>query len=196
MLRTLPCLARLSGHEVTVWIAPDAAGSMNPISTERLTIRPFTLDDAAFIVTLVNDPDWLRFIGDKAVHSEDDARRYLTAGPLAMYELHGFGLCAVERNIDGSTIGMCGLIRRDGLEDVDIGYALLPEARGQGFAREAAQAVLDHGLSTIGIRRIVAITDPDNASSSLVLERIGMRFERHLHLADNAKRVALYAIGR
>lgn len=169
---------------------------MIPISTERLTIRPLTLEDAAFIVTLVNDPDWLRFIGDKAVHSEDDARRYLAAGPLAMYGLHGFGLCAVERNSDRSTIGMCGLIRRDGLQDVDIGYAFLPDARGQGFALEAAQAVLEHGLSTIGIGRIVAITDPDNAASTRVLERIGMRFERHMHLKDNAKRVALYAIER
>lgn len=169
---------------------------MQLIVTGRLTIRRFTLDDAPFIVALVNDADWLRFIGDKAVHSEEDARRYLVAGPLAMYESHGFGLCAVERTKDRVTIGMCGLIRRAGLKDVDIGYAFLPEARGQGYALEAAQAVLEHGLATIGIARIVAITDPDNAASTRVLEGIGMRFERHMHLTEGAKRVSLYAVER
>ena len=167
-----------------------------PITTSRLTIRPFTLDDAAFIVELVNDPDWLRFIGDKGVASEEDARRYLTNGPLAMYQRHGFGLCAVERTNDRSTIGMCGLVRRAGLDDVDIGYAFLPRGRGQGFALEAARAMLDHGLATIGLRRIVAITDPDNAASTRVLEAIGLRVERHLRLSEGAKQVALYAIER
>lgn len=173
-----------------------AMDAIKSISTSRLTIRPFTLDDAAFIVELVNDPEWLRFIGDKAVASEEDARCYLTNGPLAMYQVHGFGLCAVERTIDGSTIGMCGLVRRAGLQDVDIGYAFLPRGRGQGFAIEAAQAVLDHGFATIGIRRIVAITDPDNVASTRVLEAIGMRFERHVRLSEGAKQVALYAIDR
>ena len=91
---------------------------------------------------------------------------------------------------------MCGLIRRDGLEDVDIGYALVPEARGQGLALEAAQAVLEHGLTALRIGRIVAITDPDNVASTRVLEGLGMRFERHLHLGEGAKRVALYAVAR
>ena len=170
--------------------------AMRPIATSRLTIRPFTLDDAAFIVELVNDPDWLRFIGDKAVASEEDARCYLTNGPLAMYQRHGFGLCAVERTNDRSTIGMCGLVRRAGLEDVDIGYAFLPRGRGQGFAIEAAEAMLDHGLATIGLRRIVAITNPDNAASTRVLEAIGLRFERHWCLSEGAKQVALYAVDR
>ncbi|MBC8118068.1 MAG: GNAT family N-acetyltransferase [Burkholderiaceae bacterium] len=169
---------------------------MSPIATERLTIRRFTLDDAAFIVELLNDPDWLRFIGDKAVRTEADARRYLAAGPLAMYELHGFGLCAVERNDDRSPIGMCGLIRREGLDDIDIGYAFLPAARGQGFAQEAAQAVLEYGLNALGIARIVAITDPDNTASSRLLQRIDMRFERHIRIADGGTPVALYAIER
>ena len=169
---------------------------IKPIFTDRLTIRAFTLDDAAFIVALLNDSDWLRFIGDKAVKTEQDARRYLTTGPIAMYALHGLGLCAIERNKDRATIGMCGLIRREGLEDVDIGYALVPEARGQGFALEAAQAVLEHGLTTLRIDRIVAITDPDNVASTRVLEGIGMRFERHMQLGEGAKRVALYAVER
>ena len=169
---------------------------MKPIVTERLTIRAFTLDDAAFIVTLVNDPDWLRFIGDKAVKTREDARRYLATGPLAMYERYGFGLCAIERNKNRATIGMCGLIRREGLEDVDIGYALVPEVRGQGFALEAARAVLEHGLTTLRIDRIVAITDPDNVASTRVLEGLGMRLERHLRMGEGAKRVALYAVRR
>lgn len=169
---------------------------MSPIATERVTIRRFTLDDAAFIVELLNDPDWLRFIGDKAVRTEADAQRYLAAGPLAMYELHGFGLFAVERKDDPSLIGMCGLIRREGLDDIDIGYAFLPAARGQGFALEAAQAVLEYGLNALGIARIVAITDPDNTASSRLLQRIDLRFECHIRLADSGKPVALYAIER
>ena len=167
-----------------------------PFATARLTIRRLTLDDAAFIVELLNDPDWLRFIGDKAVRTEADARRYLAEGPLAMYQQHGFGLYAVERNGEQSPIGMCGLIRRAGLDDVDIGYAFLPAARGQGFALEAAQAVLEYGLNALGIPRIVAIANPDNAASTRVLERIGMRSERQLRLSEGATPVALYVAQR
>lgn len=176
--------------------------------TPRLLIRPFTLDDAAFIVELLNDADWLRFIGDRQVRSASDACRYLRDGPIAMMERHGFSLWAVERRLqdlaigpgDGrdndvarTPIGMCGLIRREGLTDVDLGYAFLPAARGQGLAVEAASAVLQHGLVTLGLPRIVAITDPANAASSAVLERIGMTFESEVLLPHRSEPLRLYA---
>ena len=154
--------------------------TMQFLQTERLTIRPFTEDDAAFILELVNDAEWLRFIGDKNVHSQDDARRYLREGPLAMMARHGLGLCHVERRIDGLALGMCGLIKRDTLDDVDLGFAFLPGARGRGYAREAAAAVVGFGFGTLGLKRIVAISDPDNQASARVLEAAGLRFERLL----------------
>ena len=150
------------------------------LHTECLTIRPFTEDDAAFILELVNDADWLRFIGDKKVHDLDGARRYLRDGPLAMQAKYGHGLCCVERHSDGQALGMCGLIKRDSLDDVDLGFAFLPAARGQGYAREAAAAVVSFGVGTLDLKRIVAITDPDNQASARVLEAAGLRFERLL----------------
>jgi [ribosomal protein S5]-alanine N-acetyltransferase len=168
----------------------------SPLVTARLSIRPFTLDDAAFIVELLNDADWLAHIGDRQVRTLDDARAYLRNGPLAAQAKHGFALWAVERRSDGTTLGMCGLVRRDGLDDVDLGYALLPAARGQGLASEAAAAVLAHGLGALGLARIVAITSIGNAASGRVLEAIGMRFERRLRVPGHDADSLLYAIER
>ena len=162
--------------------------------TPRLAIRAFTLDDAPFIVELLNDPGWLKNIGDRGVRTLDDAREYLRKGPLAAAERHGFALWAVrQHDVDGAPIGMCGLVRRDGLDDVDLGYAFLPAARGQGFAREAAAAVLAHGFERLGLTRIVAITSVDNAASGRVLEAIGMRFEQRMRVPGHEDDSLLYA---
>lgn len=166
---------------------------MQTLHTERLTIRPFTEDDAAFILELVNDAQWLRFIGDKQVRNLDDARRYLRDGPLAMMARRGHALGCVERRSDGQAIGMCGLLKRDSLDDVDLGFAFLPAGRGQGCAREAAAAVVEHGLRTLGLPRIVAITDPDNQASARVLEAAGLRFERLLPPSATTKSLRLFA---
>jgi [ribosomal protein S5]-alanine N-acetyltransferase len=167
-----------------------------PLLTDRLSIRPFTLADADFIVALLNDPDWLRFIGERNVRTPDDARTYLRNGPLAAQAKHGFALWAVERRGgDGTPLGMCGLVRREGLDDVDLGYAFLPAARGQGFAREAAAAVLAHGFGALGLPRIVAITRVDNTASGRVLEAVGMRFVRRLRLPGHNDDSMLYAAG-
>jgi ribosomal-protein-alanine N-acetyltransferase len=169
--------------------------SATPVLTsERLALRPFDEGDAGFILELVNDAEWLRYIGDKQVQSLDDARRYLRDGPIAMQARHGHGLCRVERRSDGQPVGMCGLLRRDTLDDVDLGFAFLPCGRGQGFAREAAAAMLAHGFAHLALPRIVAITDLDNAASARVLEAIGMRFERILEPgpAPGAKPLRLF----
>jgi ribosomal-protein-alanine N-acetyltransferase len=163
--------------------------------TPRLAVRAFTLEDAAFIVELLNDPGWLKHIGDRGVRTLDDARRYLIDGPIAAGARQGFALWAVLRRDDASgvPIGMCGLVRREGLEHVDLGYAFLPAARGQGFAREAAAAVLKHGFERLGLARIVAITAVNNEDSGRVLEAIGMRFEQRTRVPGHAEDSLLYA---
>ena len=150
---------------------------MTVLTTSRLTLRRLTEADAPFIFRLVNEPSWLRFIGDKGVRTLDDARRYLREGPLDMYAQRGFGLYLVLRNEDEQPIGMCGLIKRDALPDVDIGFAYVPETWGNGYAVEAAQAVVAHARDDFGLKRLVAITSLDNDASIRVLERIGMVFE-------------------
>lgn len=155
---------------------------MHVLETDRLTLRRYSLNDAEFIFRLVNDPSWLRFIGDKNVHNLDDARRYLREGPLDMYERFGFGMYRVEEREGGTPVGMCGLIKRETLPDADVGYAFLPEFRGKGYAFEAAAAVLAHGNRDFGLQRILAIVSPDNAGSIRVLEKAGMKFERLLEI--------------
>jgi ribosomal-protein-alanine N-acetyltransferase len=163
------------------------------LETDRLVLRRLGLEHAAFILELVNDPSWLRFIGDKGVRSLDDARGYLVAGPMAMYERHGFGLYFVELREGGVALGMCGLIKRDALDDVDIGFAFLPGFRGKGYAAEASAAVMAYGRSVIGLDRIVAITSPDNDNSIRLLEKLGLKFERMLLLAGDDTETKLFA---
>lgn len=169
---------------------------MTPLTTPRLTLKSFTLDDAAFIVELLNDPGWLRNIGDRNVRTQDDAREYLRKGAFAHEAEHGFALGAVQLSSDGALIGMCGLIRRAGLDDVDLGYALLPAYRGQGYAREAAAAWLACGFERHDLRRIVAITSVDNEASGKVLEAIGMRFDKRMRVPGHDADSLLYAAQR
>jgi len=171
---------------------PMAQGPL--MTTERLVLAPFTADDAPFIVALLTDPDWLRYIGDRGVQTPDEARGYLEAGPLASYAAHGFGLYRVTRRDTGVPIGMCGLLRRDTLPDVDLGFAFLPAYRGQGFAREAAAATLAYAHGTLGLARILAIVSPENAASIRVLEALGMRREGLLQMTPNSDALFLYSI--
>jgi RimJ/RimL family protein N-acetyltransferase len=166
------------------------------LETRRLVLRRLGVDDAAFILELVNDPSWLRFIGDKGVKSEAAARGYIARGPMAMYERLGFGLYLVALKASGEALGICGLIKREALEDVDIGFAFLPRYRSQGYAHEAAAATLDYARRVLGLERIVAITSPDNAASIRLLERLGMRLEQTMCLAGDDHEVSLFAIPR
>ena len=147
---------------------------MNVIETERLALRWLTPEDTPLILHLLNEPLFLRFVGDKNVRTLDDAEEYLRHGPLASYARHGFGLFHVSLKAAGTPIGMCGLLKRDTLEDVDVGFAYLPQFGGQGYATEAARATLHYGRTVLGLKRIVAITAPDNASSIKVLNKIGL----------------------
>ena len=166
---------------------------MTVLTTKRLTLRRLSPADAEFIVELLNDSAFLRFVGDKAVRTADDACRYILDGPMASYDRNGFGLWLVELKDSGLSVGMCGLLKRESLPDVDIGFAILPTFRSQGFAFESASAVLDYGRTEFGLKRIVAITDPDNAGSIRVLQKIGMRFERMITVSEGAPEVQLLA---
>ena len=165
---------------------------MNVIETERLNLRWLTLADAAFVLELVNEPSWLRFIGDRNVHSIADAEAYIAKGPLDSYEKNGFGLYLVELKEGGAPAGMCGLIRRDTLPHVDIGFAFSPRFWGRGLALEAAAAVMAYGRDTLGLQPILAIVNPDNERSISLLEKIGMRFERMLRLPTDDFEVKVF----
>jgi RimJ/RimL family protein N-acetyltransferase len=162
------------------------------LETARLILRHLVLSDAPFILELVNEPSWIRFIGDKGVRTLDDARDYLAKGPIAMYERCGFGLYLTALKDGGAPIGMCGLIRRDSLEDVDIGFAFLPRYWGKGYAVESAAAVMEHGKAALGMRRIVAITSIDNDRSIKVLERIGLKYERRITLPGDTEELSYF----
>ncbi len=165
---------------------------MTVLETERLTLRKLTVDDAEFILTLLNDPAFLRYIGDKKVRNLDDARQYILNGPVASYERHGFGLNCVELRESHTPIGMCGLLKRDELPDPDIGFALLPDFWNKGFAFEAAEAVLKDARERLQIQRILAITSLENDASINLLQRLGFRFERVVQLSPDGEQLRLF----
>jgi RimJ/RimL family protein N-acetyltransferase len=146
--------------------------------TPRLLIRRLDATDAPFILRLLNEPSFLENIGDRGVRSLDDARAYLTKGPLASYEQHGFGLLHVSRKTDGDAIGMCGLLKRDWLDAPDVGFAFFPEFWSKGYAYESSVGVIDWARHTHGITRVIGIVKPGNTGSIRVLEKLGMRFAR------------------
>ena len=165
------------------------------LETERLALRWLKTDDAAFIRQVVNEPSWLRYIGDKGVRTLEDARNYIEKGPVEMYGRLGFGLYLVELKETGDPIGICGLVKRESLDDVDLGFAFLPRFWAQGYAFESASAVMTHGTRALGLSRIVAVTSQDNHVSAKLLEKLGFHFERMARLAADTAEVRLYAAG-
>ena len=158
------------------------AANMTVLDTPRLTLRRVTLEDAAFVLEVLNDPGYIRFIADRGVRTVEDAASYIAEKCLPSFEQHGFGFCVVELKRDGTPIGMCGLMKRETLEDVDIGYSLLERFWGNGYAVEAAAAVMDYARRVLGLPRVVGITAIDNVSSAKVLEKIGLRYEKMIHV--------------
>jgi RimJ/RimL family protein N-acetyltransferase len=166
---------------------------VNILETQRLVLRELTVADTDFILQLLNEPAYIIFIGDRGVRTYQDARKYLQETIIGSYEKNGFGLYLVELIDDATPIGVCGLINRDGLPDVDIGYAFLAEYRGNGYATEAAEAVLEYGKHSVGLKRIVAITAVDNQGSINVLEKNGLRFEKLITLPGDDEEIMLFA---
>lgn len=163
------------------------------LHTARLTLRPLAADDAAFVLELLNTPGWLRFIGDRKLRTEADARRYVIEGPWTLRAAEGFGMWRVGLRKGDVPVGLCGLLKRDSLPQPDLGFALLPAHFGNGYAEEASRALMGHGRDALGISRLLAITSPDNESSSRLLERLGFQFEGMTHFGPLDEDLKLYA---
>ncbi|MGE5376856.1 MAG: GNAT family N-acetyltransferase [Bacteroidota bacterium] len=168
--------------------------SLPTFETDRLILRPMTVKDAEFIFELVNDPSFIRNIGDRKVRTLADAEVYITNGPVASYARNGFGLYLVKLKETGESMGMCGLIRRNTLKDVDIGYAFLPRYWAKGYAFESALAMKKYAQETLGLKRLVAVVDPENPPSIHLLEKLGMKYERMVRLAADDIDLKLFSI--
>jgi RimJ/RimL family protein N-acetyltransferase len=166
--------------------------SQNIIESARLNLRELELHDAQFMLELLNEAGFLRFIGDKGVRTLEDAREYILKGPIDSYRNFGFGLYLTSLRKSAAPIGICGLVKRAALPDVDVGFAFLARYWSKGYAAEAAAAVLAYGRNTLGIGRIVAITAPDNHGSIAVLEKIGLRIEGRVKLAEDGAELMLF----
>jgi RimJ/RimL family protein N-acetyltransferase len=165
---------------------------MSEIETGRLRLRRLGAVDAPFILALLNEPSFIRFIGDKGVRTLEDARRYIEQ-QISSYTGLGLGLYLSERKQDGAAMGICGLVKRDSLDDVDVGFAFLPAFWSQGYAEESASAVIAHAIAVLKLPRVVAITNPDNIGSINVLNKIGLRFRRMTKLSPEGPELKLFS---
>jgi RimJ/RimL family protein N-acetyltransferase len=161
------------------------------IETERLVLREVTPEDAAFVLDLLNSPGFLENIGDRGVRTLDEARTYIEDKVLGSYRDHGFGMWLTEDKVGKRQIGLAGLVRREGLDMPDVGYAFIPDAWGRGYAQEAAAAVLAHARGPMGIPNLAAITTPENFASMAVLRKIGFSFHGMITL-PGAERESTY----
>jgi RimJ/RimL family protein N-acetyltransferase len=177
---------------MTPVVAQHTQTDMIVLETPRLILRRQTIEDAEFIFTLVNDPSWLRFIGDRSVRSLEDARGYILKGAMDSYSRLGYGLYLTTLKDSGIPIGICGLVKRETLVDVDIGFAILPQYAGNGYAYESARAVMTHAKNDIGLKRVIAITNPDNLASIRLLEKLGLKFERRIRVAADKDEINLF----
>lgn len=163
------------------------------LETSRLELRRLSEDDAPFILALLNEPSFIRNIGDRGVRTIDAARGYIAQGPMASYARFGFGLYLVEVTAPRTSIGICGVLKRDELPDADIGFAYLPAYWSQGYAREAAEAVKAYARDTLALPRLLAIVSPANDSSIRLLEKLGFRFTSLTRLTPEAEELKLFA---
>jgi [ribosomal protein S5]-alanine N-acetyltransferase len=152
------------------------------LETERLILREAGPADAAFVLDLLNQPSFIKYIADRGVRTLEQAREYIATRFINSYEKHGYGLYAMEIIGSLTPIGLCGFVNRETLPHPDIGFALLPQFEKQGYAFEAASAMLDHGKNSLEFERVLAITSLDNESSGRLLEKIGLRFEREIEI--------------
>jgi len=165
---------------------------MTILETERLILRKLTVEDAPFMFNLLNQPSFIQFIGDRGVRTLSDARKIISTRYLEAYERLGFGVYLALLRETQTPIGICGLVKRNGLNDVDIGYAFLPQYWSKGYASESASAVLAYARNTLGLKRILGITTLDNAGSIRVLEKAGFKFERIVRLPGEETDLRLF----
>lgn len=163
------------------------------LETERLRLREFTLNDTAFIIELLNSPGWLQFIGNRNVNTNEQAMAYIVNGPLKSYKGNGYGLWLVERKENGKSIGMCGIINREYLDNPDIGFALLPGDQGNGYALEIVKATMKYARQQLQISKMDAITIAENERSIRILEKIGLRFSKTFCFPDSKDALLIYS---
>ena len=160
--------------------------------TPRVTLRQLDIADATFFCQLLNDPDWLKNIGDRGVRTPLEAERYIESNYLPTYARLGFGMYLLERNADAQALGVCGLVQRETLPQPDLGFALLHPFCGQGYAHEAASAVMAHAQTRLGLRQVLAITTASNQRSSHLLAKLGFTFDRWVTLAPDGESLRLF----
>ncbi len=165
---------------------------MAVLKTERLVLTELSLTDAPFILQLTNTAEWLQFIGDRGIKTIEDAENYISKGPQMSYAKWGHGLYRVSLKNSGIPVGMCGIIQRDTLPHKDIGFALLPQYTGNGYAQEAAAAILEDAKERLGIEKIVAITLPNNSRSIALLGKLHMTFDKMIRLANGNEDLMLF----
>lgn len=165
---------------------------MTVLETDRLLLRRLETDDAEFMLRLLNEPSFLHYIGDRGVRDLEQARQYIVDRIVASYDQFGFGLYMVELESSGEPVGTCGLIKREGMDDVEIGFAFLREFWSRGYAVESAQAVMRHAEEDLGIERVVAIANLDNDRSFKLLEKLGLRFDRMIRLSEIDREIKLF----
>ena len=166
---------------------------MNKIlETERLIIREITEDDAEFVLDLLNQPSFLKYIGDRGVRDAEQSRAFIESRYRQSYRDHGYGLYAVELKTDGTPIGMCGFVRRDSLPGPDIGFAFLPQYERKGYGFESASAMMNHGREVLGFTQVLAITSQDNDASGRLLEKIGLRFDSLIEMPPDNEVLKLF----
>ena len=163
------------------------------LETERLFLRRVTLDDTRLMLAVWNDPAFVRNVGDRGVRTTEQAQEALQTGALKLYEDYGYGPYSMVLKSDESQIGICGLFRRENLEDPDIGFAVLPDFCTRGFAGEAARAVVTHARDDLGIRKLTAIVSPGNGPSIGLIEKLGLTFERMITMPGDDEAICLYS---
>lgn len=166
---------------------------MNVLTTERLLIRMIKIEDAPFLVALMNDKDWIRYIGDRGIRTLEEAEAYIKARFFKSYEEHGFGFYGIVLKDTFEMIGIVGLIDREGLDHIDIGYGMLPQFRGKGYAFEATKAIFEYASNTLKLEKIVAIVNPDNKGSINLLHKLGLSYEKMVRLPDEDKDIKLFS---
>jgi [ribosomal protein S5]-alanine N-acetyltransferase len=168
---------------------------LSVIETERLSLREMSEADAGFVLEILNDPGFIRFVGDRGVRTVEEAARYTSERFVESYRQNGFGLWLVEAKDEKAPVGICGLVKRKELDVVEVGYAFLPPFRARGYASEAASAVAAYARDALALPRLYAVVNPDNAVSIRVLEKLGMKYERPVRLSGEGTDISLFSTG-
>ena len=166
---------------------------MKILETERTILREIVEADAEFILDLLNQPSFIKYIGDRNVRTLTDAREFIENRFRQSYRENGFGLYTVELKETNAPIGICGFVKRDSLPFADIGFAFLPQFENKGYAFESAKSVLDYGRSVLGLKKILAIVSPGNVASEKLLEKINFEFEQMIEIPEGVK-LQLFAL--